>query len=270
MPVFSDQLGREVHIVDHPQRIVSLVPSITELICDLGCADALVGITKFCVHPDEVFRSRTRVGGTKDFKPEIIDSLSPHLIVANKEENPKIATLKLAEKYPVWISDVSDTASGLDLIRKLGDVMEQKEKAEDLASKTEAGLIRLSGASANANKPTALYLIWKNPYMAAGTDTFISSMLSNLGLQNALEAWAEKGKRYPRMDEAQIGELAPDFIFLSTEPYPFRETDCQNLEFHCKQFCKLVDGEAFSWYGSRVLKSMDYLQNLAHQVHEVI
>ncbi len=263
MPAFSDQLGRAVHVDDHPQRIISLVPSITELICDLGCSDSIVGITKFCVHPDEVFRSRVRVGGTKDFKLDVIDSLSPDLIVGNKEENPKAAILKLAEKYPVWISDVSDTASSLDLIRKLGIVLDKQEKAEELAIKTEAGLIRLSGASANANKPTALYLIWKNPYMAAGTDTFISSMLSNLGLRNALEAWAEKGNRYPRMDEAQIVELSPDFIFLSTEPYPFKETDCGNLRKYCRYHCQLVDGEAFSWYGSRILKSIQYLENLS-------
>lgn len=268
MPAFSDQLSRAVHVVDKPQRIVSLVPSISELICDLGCVDALVGITKFCVHPDEVFRSRVRVGGTKDFKPDIIDGLLPDLIVANKEENPKAATLKLAEKYPVWISDVSDTASSIDLIRKLGTVLGKHEKAKELAGKTEAGLLRLGGVSANANKPSALYLIWKNPYMAAGTDTFISCMLSNLGIRNALEAWAEKGKRYPRIDEDQIHELAPDFIFLSTEPYPFKEKDCITLGSSCGNKVQLVDGEAFSWYGSRVLKSIQYLENLALHVHE--
>ncbi len=118
MPIFTDQTGREVSIPSHPQRIISLVPSQTELLFDLGLEEQVAGITKFCVHPEKWFRSKTRIGGTKNIKSALIHQLQPDLIIANKEENVKEQVEELAAHYPVWVSDIHDLQSALDMIRR--------------------------------------------------------------------------------------------------------------------------------------------------------
>jgi ABC-type Fe3+-hydroxamate transport system substrate-binding protein len=269
MQSFTDQVGREVKLSHPPKRIVSLVPSLTSLICDLGLEVQLAGITSFCIHPEHVFKSKVRVGGTKNFKYERISELSPDLIVANKEENPKGPILKLAEKYPVWVSDVHDIDSALDMIQSLGAVLAAKERAHEVVSAIESGMNQLRVLHKGKESLSAIYLIWKDPYMAAGTDTFISSMMGSIGLSNALVSLGEGGLRYPRITLEQLKELNPDIVLLSTEPYPFKEKDAMELQQYLSKQCLLADGEAFSWYGSHTVKSIPYLKELASSLNDV-
>jgi len=249
-----DQLGQLIEFSFPPQRILSLVPSQTELLFDLGLGERVVGITKFCVHPSEWHKSKKRVGGTKNFNLEIIDQLKPDLIIGNKEENEEVGIKKLAEKYPVWMSDITDWSSAMEMIRKVGAIVNEPVKAESLVTQIEN---RFTGIKPIHSKRT-LYFIWREPWMAAGKSTFIDTMLTKIGLVNCLEQ-----QRYPNLSIQEIKNLSPELVLLSSEPYPFREKHFEELQHVLPQAkILLVDGEMFSWYGSRLLKAPDYFANL--------
>jgi ABC-type Fe3+-hydroxamate transport system substrate-binding protein len=255
---FTDQLGRTVSMQWPPQRIVSLVPSQTELLHDLGLGDRVVGITKFCVHPLHWFRGKARVGGTKDVRIGKVRALRPDLIIANKEENVQEQIAELAGEYPVWVSDVNDLPSALEMIGAIAAVTDTQERGNEMMRQIAQGFAML----APPQRRTVVYLIWKDPYMAAGTDTFISDMLAHCGLDNAIAA-----ARYPELDIAQLVELNPEVVLLSSEPYPFRQHHVHALQrLLPKARIMLVDGELFSWYGSRLLQTPAYL----HQLHQLL
>ncbi len=238
-----DQIGRTVLIPTHLERIVSLVPSQTELLFDLGLGDQVVGITKFCVHPEEWFRSKPRIGGTKKLNFEAISALKPDLIIANKEENNREDIEQLEKIFPIWVSDINDLDSALEMIQKIAEITNT-----DPSTLTEE--IRLGFDSLKPTRPAqnALYLIWKDPYMAAGSGTFIHDMLSRCGLENVVSE-----TRYPELSMQEIMTLNPEVILLSSEPFPFKETHVKELqELLPEASIQLVDGEMFSWYGSRL------------------
>lgn len=250
---FTDHLDRTIFLPKPPERIVSLVPSQTELLVDLGLEEKIVGVTKFCVHPRHLRKSKTIVGGTKSYRFDVIDSLKPDLIIGNKEENDQLGIEKLATKYPVWMSDIFDLKDSLQMIADLGEITGTKVKAAGVISRIEK-----SFAQAIAKKGTCVYLIWENPKMAAGKNTFIDSMLSIAGFENLIEKL-----RYPEITEEAIITLSPDYLLLSSEPFPFKEK-------HIRTFQKLlpsskiilVDGELFSWYGSRLVHAAEYFKGL--------
>lgn len=251
---YSDQLGRSIEINYPPQRIISLVPSQTELLFHLGVGDRVCGITKFCVHPPDWFKTKTKVGGTKKINLEVIDQLQPDLIIGNKEENDEAQIRQLCEKYPVWMSDIVDWSSAMQMITCVGDLVGESEKSEVLVHNIE---VRFKNVTQSSPRKT-LYLIWKNPWMAAGKNTFIDTMLSKIGLVNAVEE-----ERYPEMTPKRMTELMPEIILLSSEPYPFKEKHIEELHQIMPQAkILLVDGEMFSWYGSRLLRAFDYFSML--------
>jgi ABC-type Fe3+-hydroxamate transport system substrate-binding protein len=236
-------------------RIVSLVPSQTELLHSLGLEDEVVGITKFCIHPSAWFRTKTRVGGTKNLHPETIDALKPDLILANKEENDRQQVEALASRYTTWVSDVKSLPDALDMIRTVGNLTHRNTQAQSLADEIRRRfdtLIPISGS------PTTAYLIWRDPYMAAGGDTFIHDMLRRCGLTNALAAV----DRYPIVDTETLSRC--NLILLSSEPYPFREKHIDELKqlLPSSVDIALVDGQIFSWYGSRLLEAPAYFSQL--------
>jgi ABC-type Fe3+-hydroxamate transport system, periplasmic component len=259
MPVYTDQTGRTVDISATPSRIVSLVPSQTELLSTLGLDEQVVGITKFCVYPQHWFRTKTRVGGTKTVHPEIIDALQPDLILANKEENVKEQVESLAEKYPVWISDVHDLDSALAMMEQFGFMTGTSEKATRLIIDIKN---RFSALPAIHHKIPTAYLIWRNPYMTIGGDTFIHDMLHRCGLQNVFG-------HLPRYPAVTIEELkACQLLLLSSEPYPFKQQHIDELLAQLPgTTILLTDGELFSWYGSRLLHAPAYFAALLRQVH---
>ena len=174
-------MGREVRVpASKPLRIVSLVPSQTELLCDLGLDEEVVGITKFCVHPAHWKKQKTLVGGTKQFRFEVIDELNPDLILGNKEENYREGIETLAQKYPVWMSDIVTMNDALNMIRAVGELCEKPEVSKNMVEQISNGLHTIEAT----HPGKAVYLIWRNPYMAAGTETFIHEVMKLAGLEN--------------------------------------------------------------------------------------
>lgn len=252
---FTDQMGRTISIEWPPKRIVSLVPSQTELLFDLGLDAEVVGITKFCVHPEEWFRSKTRVGGTKKLDFTKIAELKPDLIIGNKEENEEAQIKQLMEQYPVWMSDIHNLHEALDMIKELGAIADKRQKAYALVNDIEKNFSQLKAGE----KLKVLYFIWKNPYMVVGTDTFINDMLSRCGLENI----AGNNSRYPELSKEEITKLNPDVMLLSSEPFPFADKHIDEFKALCPNAkILLADGEYFSWYGSRLLGAPKYFQNL--------
>lgn len=239
-----------------PQRIISLVPSITELLYDLELDDEVIGITKFCVHPDKWFRTKTRIGGTKNINIEKIKLLHPDLIIANKEENVKEQVESLSNLYPVWLTDITDLDDALKMIKACAYITGKKEKVEMIIRNIKNSFVQ----NIPDNKfKKALYLIWQNPYMSIGGDTFINDMLKKAGFKNSLQ----DKTRYPSLTNDEIIALNPEYVLLSSEPFPFKQKhidEMQSLLPDAK--IKLVDGEMFSWYGSRMMYAAPYFKTL--------
>ena len=257
----TDQLGRTLEINFPPKRIISLVPSQTELLYSLGLTDEVIGITKFCIHPEKWFKNKTRVGGTKHYDFEKIKLLQPDLIIGNKEENDEGQIKELMECYPVWMSDIKTLQDALQMILKIGKVVVKGNEATAIANKIETNFLNLkSFVDANKSiKQKALYLIWNNPLMAAGGDTFINEMLRCCGFENVLQT----ALRYPEIAVEQLHKLNPNFILLSSEPFPFKQKHIDELQMHCPAAkIILVDGEYFSWYGSRLIDAPKYLETV--------
>jgi ABC-type Fe3+-hydroxamate transport system substrate-binding protein len=254
----SDQMHRTVEVPALPQRIVSLVPSQTELLYDLGLGERVVGITKFCVHPDEWFRTKPRVGGTKQVDLDKVRALRPDLIIGNKEENTRADVEALEREFPVWMSDVHDLEDALDMIRRVGALTDTSLKAEAIAADIATGFAALRP---DPNAHRVAYLIWRRPWMAAGQGTFIDDMLRRCGYMNA---FADRTERYPEVGPAELAAADPDLVLLSSEPYPFREKHLQEVNMVLPGTpVRLVDGELYSWYGSRLLRSPGYFSGLS-------
>jgi ABC-type Fe3+-hydroxamate transport system substrate-binding protein len=257
---YTDMTGREVAIAGVPKRIVSLVPSQTELLYALGLDEEVVGITKFCVHPNEWFRNKQRVGGTKTVHLDRVAALFPDLIIANKEENTKEEIEALCRLYPVWISDIKTVADGLEMIRAVGAITGKAAEADALAAHIFAAFDVLGQ---NATPKRVAYYIWKDPWMCAGGDTFISDVIGKMGWENVLN-----GKlRYPEVSPAELVGSGVELVLLSSEPYPFKQKHIDELHALLPGVeVLLVDGEMFSWYGSRMKEAVVYLTELAAAV----
>jgi ABC-type Fe3+-hydroxamate transport system substrate-binding protein len=259
MPSFTDQIGRTIVLPHFPRRIISLVPSQTELLFNLGLDEQVVGITKFCIHPASWFRSKPRIGGTKAIDPARIDALQPDLIIANKEENDRQQVEALAARYQVWVSDVKTLSDALTMIRSVGALTGKEAEAGELANEIDA---RFSILPTPPKTSPAAYLIWYKPWMAAGSDTFIHQMLRYCGFDNAFG----DRDRYPQIDTSDLNELTGILdltILLSSESYPFRQRHIDEIHKTLPNAAILqVDGELFSWYGSRLLHAPAYFRQL--------
>lgn len=251
-------MGRTIRLERRPLRIISLVPSQTELLFDLGLDERVIAITKFCIHPAAKFKSTRKIGGTKKLDLALIRELQPDLIIGNKEENEESQIRELMESFPVWMSDIHNLGEALDMISRLGALVAETEEAERIAARIAESFAGLS-AELPAGKPsTVAYFIWKDPYMAAGKNTFIDAMLGCCGLTNV---FAES--RYPQISPEQLRKANPAYIFLSSEPYPFSEKHMDFFRELCPQASvKIVDGELFSWYGSRLQHSPAYFKEI--------
>ncbi len=262
MPSYLDQLWNPVNLSETPKRIVSVVPSQTELLAHLGLEKEVVGITKFCVRPADWFKSKERIGGTKNLHLEKIRALKPDLIFANKEENTKEQIEELQKDFPVWISEVKTLQDALDMIDLVGLICDKSAFAERL---NEAVRKRFFALSKSPNTIKAAYFIWRKPYMTIGGDTFINEMMQWAGFENIFR----KEKRYPAVEVEEIKALRPDCLLLSSEPFPFKQKHIDELRNHFPKIpIKIVDGEFFSWYGSRLLHAPDYFRKLKNDIFE--
>ncbi|HZE83175.1 MAG TPA: helical backbone metal receptor [Puia sp.] len=272
MPQFTDQLGRTISLDQFPRRILSLVPSQTELLYSLGLDDEVKGITKFCVHPEGWFRNKTRIGGTKNVRIAKVHELQPDLIIANKEENNKEQIDELSRHYPVWVSDVGTLPEALDMIRAIGQMTGREKEAGSLAGEIGSRFAELEAATHSAatlsspgprtaqnHSPRTAYFIWRKPWMVAGGDTFIHDMLQRCGLANL---FADQ-YRYPSIELETLTTQSCELVLLSSEPYPFGEKHIAEIGAILPDVpVRLVDGEMFSWYGSRLLQAPAYFGKL--------
>ncbi|GHA76067.1 ABC-type Fe3+-hydroxamate transport system, substrate-binding protein [Pontibacter akesuensis] len=258
----TDQMGHQLTLAQPPQRIMSLVPSQTELLFDLGLADRVVGVTKFCIHPKEQVKQKTIIGGTKNFHFGKIDQLQPDLIIGNKEENYKEGIEQLQEKYKVWMSDIYTLEDALEMLQQLGLLTGTEAKAQELEQQIRVGFEQLEPVQPSIK---TAYFIWRKPYMAVGSHNIIDHILQRCGFSNAFANL----QRYPEITPALLQQADPQLILLSSEPYPFKEKHIEEFRELCPQaVVKVVDGEMFSWYGSRLLHAPVYLQQVINEVKE--
>jgi ABC-type Fe3+-hydroxamate transport system substrate-binding protein len=258
---FIDQLHRTVTVNYPPQKIVSLVPSQTELLFHLDLEQQVVGITKFCIHPEHWFKTKTRVGGTKNVNIEKIKTINPDLIIANKEENLKQQIEELANHFPVWVSEIKTLQDNNRMIEAIGEITNTSLKASRIVNEINKNLKTIKPLKKSLK---VLYFIWKNPWMVAGSDTFINFMLNYCGFINAAGLFFD---RYPVLSDDDISNLNPDVVLLSSEPYPFKETHIKELlSLLPNAKIRVVNGEMFSWYGWKITQSANYFNQLIEEL----
>lgn len=251
----TDQMGNTVSLEQPAKRIVSLVPSQTELLYYIGVAP--IGQTVFCIHPKDQFASAHKIGGTKKLQLDKIRALQPDLIIGNKEENVEEQIEELKREFSVWMSDVNTLDEAYDMIDCVGQLIGKTATSKQLVNSIQDAFNRL--ITPNSLKPSVVYLIWNDPYFGVASHTFINDILQNAGYKNALG----HVDRYPEVSLNNLIELAPDFLFLSSEPFPFSDSHKKDLQAQMPTTkVVLVDGEMFSWYGNRLLQTPTYLNQL--------
>jgi ABC-type Fe3+-hydroxamate transport system substrate-binding protein len=246
--IFADQTGRNLDVAGIPQRIISCVPSQTELLADLGLENQVVGITKFCVHPTAWRKKKTIIGGTKNLNIKKIASLSPDFILANKEENNQGQIEWLAARFPTYVSDVRNLTQAIEMIHDIGRLTSSTHKSSEIAQ-TITSLFQPKKSF--ERRQTVCYLIWKNPWMTINHDTFIHDMLCRQGFINVFADRIDA--RYPSLSETELQEANPEILFLSSEPFPFKPHHVVELQLLLPDTrIFLLNGELLSWYGSRL------------------
>ncbi|MBO6522664.1 MAG: ABC transporter substrate-binding protein [Balneolaceae bacterium] len=241
------------------KRIISLVPSLTELLIDLGLKDQLIGRTKFCIHPEQRVQLITSVGGTKNPHIQKILSLNPDLIITNKEENRKEDVQELAKHTEVIVTEIDTIDEAIEWILKLGTKVGKITESEGMVSE----IIKLSANIPTLNPIQTAYFIWKDPWMTVGNDTYIHDVMSRYGLVNVFS----NQSRYPVTTLGELSSLSPDLVLLSSEPYPFKEKHIYELKEVCPDSnIELVNEEWFSWYGSRMVPAFEALNSWRTQL----
>lgn len=265
MSVIQSSLSVNMSVNPFPQRIISLVPSLTELLFDLGLEETVVGITKFCIHPEAWFRNKQRIGGTKNIDIERIRALKPDLIIANKEENIKEQVDQLSLYCNVIVTDIKTITDNYAAIQLISESVGTKEAGDSIINKTQEAFLDLDKYIDNQffKEKKVAYFIWKDPWMTVGNDTFIHQIIKQLRWKNVFEQLT----RYPTVTLTDLALFELDYILLSSEPYPFKDADVALLQ---NQFPNikiiLVNGEFFSWYGSRMQKTPQYLKQLLKEI----
>lgn len=260
MIAVNDQIGRVLRFENLPKRIVSLVPSQTELLCDLGLEHQLVGVTKFCVHPEYIKSQSTIVGGTKQIHLDKIRELKPDIILCNKEENTKTIVEACEKVCPVHVSDIFTVNDSIELIKQYGALFDKQTKAEEFILSIRKKLEEFNRFIENKPLKKVAYFIWKNPWMVAGNNTLINHLLQLNKFENVYGHLA----RYPEIAlEGSNPNAEVELVLLSSEPFPFSEKHINEVQqFYPNATILLVDGEMFSWYGSRLVKAFGYFKKL--------
>jgi len=259
----NDLLNKDFRLSNIPKRIVSTVPSQTELLFDMGLDKNIVGITQFCVLPVEKTKTKEKVGGTKKLNIEKIKSLKPDLIIAGKEENEKEQINKLKKNFPVWISDVDSFDSALRMINDVALITEKKQKGDEIIAKIQSEYLKFK--KQNYKRYNSLYFIWRTPYMVAGGDTFISDIMNKAGFDNT----AKHLNRYPVLDATNKSTMEPEIILLCSEPYRFGDKHKSEFkELYPNAEVILTDGQMFTWYGSRMIHAFEYFNYLHKQISD--
>ncbi len=256
-----DQIGITHIFENSPIRIVSLVPSHTDTLFEMGLEDCIFGITKFCVHPKHFKKSKKIVGGTKSVHFDKILSLNPDIIICNKEENTLEMVTELRKIAKVWVTNVIDFDDNKQMIIDFGNIFNKRVEAEKIVDTIDCAMHDFQNTINNKGVLKVAYFIWKNPWMVVGGNTYVNSLLKMNGLRNI---YAEKPERYIEIELQNINtDGQPDLIFLSSEPFPFKNEDASELaQFSQNAKIIFVDGEMFSWHGTRLLVALEYFRTL--------
>ncbi|MBO6792910.1 MAG: ABC transporter substrate-binding protein [Balneolaceae bacterium] len=242
-----------------PKRIISLVPSLTELLFDLGLMDGVIGRTRFCIHPAEKVQNVDIIGGTKNPRIDKIRDLKPDLVIANKEENRKEDVEAIQEFSEVIVTDISTIEDALFAMHHIANRVNADEKGTKLIEQ----ILSILPEPNRFSEINAAYFMWKDPWMSVGGDTYIHDVMQTFGLRNVFQ----DSERYPTITLDQLKSANPELILLSSEPYPFKEKHIAELkEILPNSNIQLVDGEWFSWYGSRMLPSFKELSKWRNQL----
>ncbi len=257
--VFLDMFIHQANAAN-PKRIISLVPSITELLYELNLSTETVGITKFCIHPAKWFQTKEKIGGTKNLQIQKIKSLKPDLIIASKEENVQEQIEILAELFPVYLTDVGNYEEAVKMILNIGEITSKTTEAKTLITAIQVGFNSIRKPSQQIK---TAYFIWKDPFMTVGAGTFINDIMNRLGLQNVFSHF----ERYPQVTLQDVATAHPQLILLSSEPYPFKEKHIKEIQAYLPSAkIVLADGEMFSWYGSRMKYMPVYFNNILTEI----
>lgn len=253
MKTVTDHLGRELSYSFPPKRIISFCPAITETMYHLHLQKEVVGRTRFCIHPQPEVNEAINVGGTKDMKLDRIHDVKPDFIIAEKEENTKEMVEELEKHYPVFVFEIQTYDDALRMIQDLGDITNRMTEAQRMIFDINTKFKQLP----HMKNARVAYVIWKNPYMVVGKNTYIQSLLQKMGFVNP---FIDYEGRYPAISEEDLWDAQLDYLFLATEPFPFQEK-------HVKEFRKqlphtkpmIIDGEMF-WYGAKMLEAVHYFK----------
>ncbi|NIM20579.1 MAG: ABC transporter substrate-binding protein [Candidatus Latescibacteria bacterium] len=266
--VIEDDLRRRHVFQSPPGRIVSLVPSITETVVLLGADQRLVGITDYCVHPEDALADIPRVGGTKN--PDVPDilSLEPDVVLANKEENRKRDVEALEKQVPVFVTYPTTVRESLKTVRDLGTLLNAEDEAAKFTEECE-GMMRSIAQDVTVSKPLrTACMIWRDPWMAVGPNTYASDLLKALGFENV---YGSRKDRYPVTSLEELAERRPDVILLPNEPYEFDEGDKSFVEDFVNErgvsaMILLLMGSHLTWFGSRTLAALEYLLDIRRRL----
>lgn len=263
---FRDALGREVTVPSPPGRVVSLIPSVTEICFALGAGEQVVGVTRFCTEPPAGVAGKVRVGGEKDPDLDRIARLRPDLVIANVEENRKADVEALAAAgIPVYVIYPRTVTEGAGLLRTLGELLGASGAGEALAGDVEQALGEVSRLRRGRAPVRVFCPIWKNPWMACNGDTYVHDVLVTCGGENIT---ADRPERYPRVALEEVAAAAPEVILLPDEPFRFAPKHIplfhafpgipalRNGRIHC------IDGKWISWYGPRMVEALPALTRL--------
>ncbi|MHC5202370.1 ABC transporter substrate-binding protein [Myroides sp. LJL119] len=265
MIVLKDQIGQEHQFKQAPKRIVSLVPSQTQTLFDLGLEEQLVGITKFCIHPYHLAATKTKIGGTKKVHIEKIKLLQPDIIIANKEENTQEIVESLKDICPVWVTDIVTLQDNIQMIEDFGIIFNKRTDAKKWIDKINFAQKDFMQFVAPLPSYKVAYFIWREPYMVAGDNTFINELLKLNKFDNV---YANKPGRYPEVEIRKIRiQGDPELVFLSSEPYPFKEEHAFEIG-RCTHHGKtvFVDGEMFSWFGTNLFRAFNYFKQIHRRI----
>lgn len=267
MFTITDDLGTLHTFEQTPKRIITLVPSLTETLFELGLEEQIIGVTKFCVHPYHLKSVKINVGGTKNVHIEKIKALNPDIIIANKEENTLDVVKGLQNICPVFVTDIVTVDDTLKTIKDFGIIFKRTTDAKKWIEKIQFAKNDFDVFINKKSWQKAAYLIWRDPYMAAGNETFINEMLKLNKFENI---YASHEGRYPEVEIRKMRiQGDPELVFLSSEPYPFKEEHAFEIgraTHHAKTV--FVDGEMFSWYGTRLFKAFQYFKALQNRIAE--
>lgn len=278
MKTLTDQLGISHNFSTSPKRIISLVPSQTELLYDLGLEDKIIGITKFCIHPYHFKSTKKIVGGTKKVHFEKIRLLQPDIIICNKEENTQEIVDELRQICPVWVTNIVTIEDNFQMIADFGQLFNCRTEAQKWNDKLAFALSDFNNFIKDKPVKKVAYFIWANPYMVAGSDNYINEMLKLNRFENVYDTSnselaqqnnPEVSGRYPEIEIKKMRMQGdPELVFLSSEPFPFQEEHAFEIGRYTHHAITIfVDGEMFSWYGSRLLKALDYFKILQKNIH---